>query len=90
MSPSVRRLIATKMSGDAVAGGGVADAISFLSSPEKIKTGVAKATKWVKAAIQAVREASEPNPYRNADDETIAGVILQGIEERKASRHSVP
>lgn len=82
--PNLKRLIAFKMSCDAIpTGGGVADAIGFLSSVENVKEGAAKATEWVNAAIQAVRSAADPNPYKNADDETIAGVILKGIVERR-------
>jgi len=82
--PSVKKLIASKMSRDAVpSGGGLADAIAFLTDSEKIRSGAKKATEWVNAAIQAVRDAAEPNPYKNADDETIAGMILKQIEAKK-------
>jgi hypothetical protein len=85
--PNAKKLIATKISRDAVPnGGGIQDAIAFLGSPECVKQGIARATKWVTLAIQAVREAAEPNPYKTADDETIAGVILKGIEAKKGSR----
>jgi hypothetical protein len=85
--PNVKKLIASKISRDAIpSGGGVADAIAFLGSPERVKQGIIKASEWVNTAIQAVREAAEPNPYKTADNETIAGVILKGIEAKKGSR----
>jgi len=37
---------------------------------------------WTKAAIQAVRDACDPNPFREADSETIAAEILSRMAER--------
>lgn len=87
--PNVRRLIAHKMSVDAVPkGGGLADAITFLTSPGAIGRAAKEATAWVAEAIRVVRLAVEPNPWKQADDETIAGEILRHIEERKRkARH---
>ncbi len=82
--PNVRKLIASKMSLDAVpAGGSFADTVAFLSSVKNVQDGARKAAMWVNAAIQAVRCAVEPNPYNAADDETIAGVLLKEIEAKK-------
>jgi hypothetical protein len=84
--PNVKKLIAQKMAMDAVPkGGGLAEAIAFISSAESIKSGAAKATQWVNAAIQAVRDATEPNPWKNADDETIAEMLLKEIETKRLS-----
>lgn len=84
---NVKRLIAQKMATDAVlAGGGLADALAFLSRPQAISAGARKATEWVMAAIQAVREAAEPNPWKTAGDEAIAAEILRQINAKKGQR----
>ncbi len=82
--PNVKRLIVHKMSVDAVpSGGGVADAVKFLSDATGIVVAARSATVWVESAILVVRQAAEPNPWRSADDETIADEILRQIEARK-------
>lgn len=86
--PNVKKLIASKMSVDAVpSGGGLKDALSFITSKEKIIEGAKKATAWVEEAIKMVREAKEPNEWKNADDETIACEILRQIEARKKANN---
>lgn len=60
-----------------------ADGIAFLAEPGKIAKTAKGASEWVKLAIQLVRDAAEPNPWKNADDEAIAGEILRKLEERK-------
>jgi len=85
--PNVKKLIIHKMSRDAIPDGcGLKAGIEFLSDPKRIMAGAKSATEWVEAAILAVRQAAEPNPWKNADDEAIAGEILKGIESRKAKR----
>jgi hypothetical protein len=81
--PNVKKLIIRKMSTDAVPkGGGIAAALGFLADPSRIVAGARAATQWVETAIRAVREAAEPNPWKTADDEAIAGEILRGIESQ--------
>jgi hypothetical protein len=80
--PNVKKLIARKMSRDAIPdGGGFADGVKFLMDPQRVGKVAREATEWVTMAIQAVRKAAEPNPWKGADDETIAGEILQRIEK---------
>lgn len=82
--PNVKKLIAHKMSLDAVPpGGGLRSALEFLSDAKNIARSAKNATAWVNEVIGLVRNASDPNPWRNADDEAIAGEILKGIEARK-------
>jgi hypothetical protein len=84
LGPNVKRLISIKMAKDAIPdGGGFADGVKFLSSKESIVAGVRAATEWVKAALIAVRQATEPNPWKSASDEEIAGHIIERIEARK-------
>lgn len=85
--PNVKKLIAHKMSMDAVPkGGSIVDAVAFLRDPERIKQGAREATEWVQLAIKAVREAAEPNPWKDADDEAIAAEILKRIEQMKGRK----
>lgn len=84
LGPNAKKLIAHKMSIDAIpAGGGFEAGIRFLSSKESILSGARHATQWVLAAIDAVRGAAEPNQWKSASDEEIAGELLLKIDERK-------
>lgn len=60
-------------------------AIDFLCSPERIKESARVAQEWVLKSIQEVRDAGGKNPYKGADDETIARVILEMIETKKVT-----
>ncbi len=72
------------MSLDAVPpGGGLKSALDFIMTPGAMATSAKAATEWVNAAINVVRLAAEPNPWKNSDDEAIAEEILRLIEERK-------
>lgn len=83
LGPNVRRLLAHKMAIDAIpAGGGFAAGMKFLSSKESVVSGVKAATAWVEQAIQAVRGAADPNPWKDAQDEEIAGEILRRVGDR--------
>jgi hypothetical protein len=57
--------------------------IDFLKNPKRISDVARTAEQWVKTAIQAVRDGAEPNPWRTADDETIATEIVRRMDERK-------
>jgi hypothetical protein len=82
--PNVKKLIAMKVARDAIPNdGGFMDGIKFLLDKEKISTTATRATEWVKRAIQAVRDAKEPNPWKSADDEAIAAEILRQIESKE-------
>jgi hypothetical protein len=84
--PNVRKLIVRRMSSQAIPpGGGLADAVKFLSSKDTIIGGARAATEWVKLAIAAVRQAAEPNQFKSANDEEIAAEILRQISESPAS-----
>jgi hypothetical protein len=85
--PNVKKLIAHKMSLIMVPpGGGIGSVIGALTKPGNIGAAAKEATEWVGTAIQLVREAAEPNPWKTATDEAIAAEILSGIEKRKAGR----
>ena len=82
IGPNAKKLIFHKMSLDAIpSGGGIMDGIAFLKSPERIRDGMAAATKWVFDSIDAIRSARGGDAM--GDDEAIAGEILRQIDERK-------
>lgn len=86
LGPNVKQLIIMRMSNEAVPrGGGLNDALNFLSSRESIMRGMREATDWVQEAIELVRNAADPNPLKNASNETIAGELLRRIEEKKCA-----
>ena len=84
--PNVKKLIAHKISLIAVpVGGGIGSALNFLKDPKAIGNAAREATAWVETAIRAIRLAGEPNPWKTADDEAIAGELLAQIEAKKKS-----
>ena len=81
IGPNVKRLIAHKMSVDAIPpGGGLSDGFSFLLSG-KLGESAKNASEWVKDAIRIVKTAPD-NPYGD-DDEAIAGALLSKIADRQ-------
>lgn len=82
--PNMLRLAAHKMALDAIpAGGGLADGTRFLTTEGAIGKSAKAAAEWVRDAIAAIRAATDPNPWRDADDEAIAAEILRQIHARK-------
>lgn len=86
LTPNVKTLIIQKMSLDAVPlGGGIEDAVKFLTTPGAIGDGWRKAGEWVKKAIQTVRSVPGYNVWKDSDDESIATEIVR----REKTRPSV-
>jgi hypothetical protein len=82
--PNFRKLVIHKMSMDAIpSGGGFADGIKFLTNPDAMKGGWQKAQEWCEAAIYAIRNAAEPNSFKDASEEDICAELLRMIEARK-------
>jgi hypothetical protein len=91
LGPNVKKLISYKTSLDAIPpGGGVNDGIKFLCNRELVIKTIRNADEWVKSAITIIRKAADPNPFKTADDETIAAEILRRIEERRANLKPAP
>ena len=87
IGPNIKKLIIHKMSLDAISpGGGVADGLKFLTDKDRISKTLREANEWVKQALFVVRNAMEPNPFKNSTDEDIAGEILRKIEDRNESK----
>lgn len=83
---NMQRLIARKVARDAVPPGkGIRSAIGFLRDIKRLSRDMSFARSWARSAVSAVRNAREPNPWRNATDEEIAGEILRRIDERTQS-----
>lgn len=87
IGPNMKRVVIAKMiSGAIPAGGGLEAGIDFILTPGKMAAGFRSATEWCDAAIAAVRAAGEPNPWKAATEEEIAGELLSRIEERNKAR----
>lgn len=85
IGPCRKRLIIEKMSRDAIPDReGLAAAVKLLTTPGGIAAGWREAANWVDAAIIAIREAADPNPWRNSSDEDIADELLRKIASRRA------
>lgn len=83
LTPNVKKLVIRKMAQDAIpAGGGLGDGIRFLTTPGALGKSWVEAAFWAERAFQQVREAAEPNPWKTASDEEIAGELLRKAEER--------
>lgn len=87
VGPNVKKLVSKKAALIIVPVGSGSDSsakvVSALLDPKKIVTAMREAAAWVERAIQAVREAAEPNEWKDADDETIAAEIVREMEERE-------
>ena len=76
------RLLARKMSMDAVPlGGGIQSALEYLMSG-KLADGAKDALDWIDLKFKELREAQEPNPFKHQTDEWIAGELLARLQRR--------
>lgn len=83
LGPNLKKLIIRKMSKDAIPdGGGFAEGVKFLTTKGAISAGWAGAKEWADTAICLVRNAAEPNPWKDSTEEEIAGELVRQIEER--------
>jgi len=89
IGPNLLNLITRKVSADAIpagCGNGLAAGVKFLSDKEAIRAGFRKAEQWARDAVQAVRQAAEPNPWKNASDDEIAAEVLRQLEQTTSPR----
>src|SRR5262245_51800671 len=88
---NMTKLILRHLSVQAVpAGGGIGSAMNFISkigTPEW-KEAVLRAEEFANTAVRLMRSAAPPNPYVDADDETIAGVIERASKDREERERS--
>jgi hypothetical protein len=84
LGPNVKKLMIIKTSLTAIPkGGNLTDGINFLSNKQLIIKTMKESCDWVETAIRMVRQAGEPNPFKDKSDEDIAGEILRKLEEKK-------
>jgi hypothetical protein len=82
---NVKMLIAWRISSLAIPkDGGIADGIALFTTPGKLASVARDATRWVEAALSAVKAAPD-NPH-GGDDEAIAGAILDKINKARGPR----
>ena len=62
--------------------GGFASGLKMLSSKESVRDAAVSAKAWCADAVAAIREAAEPNPWRNSTDDEIADEILRQIDAK--------
>lgn len=80
LGSNMKRLVIHKMSVDAIPQGGCfQDGIRYLSDKQRVSSSARSSREWACNAVDAVRLANDPNPYKEADDETIAGEILRRL-----------
>jgi hypothetical protein len=82
IGPNVRRLIAEKMAAEIIPPGTkdpFMAAMAAIASQDMGKRA-ASAMTWTRAAIEEIRSARGPNPWRNSTDEEIAGIVLKAAE----------
>jgi hypothetical protein len=85
--PNVTKLIMKFVMREAIpTGGGFADGIEFFMNPERRKQVLAKAEADAVEAIRLIKSAPD-NSYGD-DDEVIAGVILEKIAQKMATRNN--
>jgi hypothetical protein len=82
-SPNVEKLILRKVAHDTIpTGKGLIAAVEFISDRERLAKAAAEASEWAMRMIQSVRDAEEPNIWKRATDEEIAGEIMRMVERR--------
>lgn len=85
--PNINKLIAHKMSLEAIPpGGGVLSGVEFLLDKDRLIATAKSAKKWVEDAIALIRTGAEPNPWKDAGDEEIAGELLKQIKKRRLAK----
>lgn len=79
MGPNYKKLMIRFATKDAIPqGGSVLDGVRWLE--QDMPAAMREANKTTREAVDAVRNACDPNPYRNSTDEEIARAILDKIE----------
>lgn len=88
--PNVNKLIAKKIATDMVPSkDSMQGTIQNLMKPGNLQSVARKADEWVTQAIEAVRLAVGPNPWRTATDEEIAEEILRTIADRESQNSKI-
>jgi len=81
--PNMTRLIASFIPINAIPrGGGLKDGIKFFSDPVYRQSVMDKSEADALESIRVIHSAID-DPYKDYDDEVIAGILLDKIQERK-------
>jgi hypothetical protein len=86
MGPNMRRLVAERAAQVAVESCKDEDLFGHIVQrivSETLGKDLAEAKAWCETAVGLVRQAAEPNPWKAATDEEIAGTILRKIAGRR-------
>jgi len=84
LGPNLKKLAIHKCSIEAIPpGGGIAAGIKFLTEPGWLAKSLKEAISWARASILTIRQAPEPNPWKDASEEEIAGEILRRLKQKK-------
>lgn len=67
-------------------GSGIAGAYKVLSKPGEVARLTKEACAWAREAVDLVRTAADPNPWRDATDEDIAAEVVRQAEARLAEQ----
>jgi hypothetical protein len=79
--PNVTKLITKFIAREAIPrGGGIADGLEFFRNPDHRKQVLEKAEADTLAAIKTIK--TTPGHLYGIDDEVIAGILIQKIEEK--------
>jgi hypothetical protein len=86
IGPNLKELMILRVSVVAVPHGAERGAaLKFICQPGGMTRGFRDALAWCDQAINLVRTAAEPNPWKDASEEVIAGEVLRRVKERKAA-----
>lgn len=81
---NIARLFAEKMATDMIApGGGLGGILTRIATPGLLAQKSREAKAFCELAVAAIRNAAEPNPWRNSTDEEIAGELLRVLDEKR-------
>lgn len=82
--PNLSKLAAHKLSVDAIPkGGDFMDGVNLLLDKDRLAQSAREAMAWAREAVRLIRQAAEPNPWKSATDEEIAGELLRQIQAKK-------
>lgn len=85
LGPQMTRFVVSRMSVDALngTGRGIVAVVEFLQKPGSLADSARRSLEWCDQAIHSLRGAQEPNPFKTADEETIAAEVNRKLHETK-------
>ena len=86
LTPNLKELVWHLMSLDAVPPGsknGLSSAVEFILTPGKMSESFRNSIIRARNICMAIRQAGEPNPWKDATDEEIAGEVMRKMKEKR-------